>query len=314
MSVKLMQNLVKDLETELDFKLDKTQITNCITEIPQDIKLELNDGILTLKAGSKVYVPNGPGVFDEVVISADKTLGTIGTYTGSSLLFFDTVSGSLNQSVTNTSGTTAPTSGNGNWYDTTNNFVKIYSNGVVSQNSKLSLPIAKVIRTNGSWTSINQVFNGFGYIGSTTFALPGIKFLTPYGRNTDGSLNSVERITETVILNTYGYQTHSQQWFISHNGQFRNDRYYIQDDEPELYAASVWYNTAQNKLYWCRTIEEGWVYITAVTIAANNISTDSNFNITSIEFTKPISIPNTSSLYQRFELQPLFHQLLLLME
>ena len=34
-------------------------ITNCITEIPQDIKLELNNGILTLKAGSKVYVPNG---------------------------------------------------------------------------------------------------------------------------------------------------------------------------------------------------------------------------------------------------------------
>lgn len=27
--------------------------------IPQDIKLELNNGTLTLKAGSRVYVPNG---------------------------------------------------------------------------------------------------------------------------------------------------------------------------------------------------------------------------------------------------------------
>ena len=33
--------------------------TNRILEIPQDIKLELNNGTLTLKAGSKVYVPNG---------------------------------------------------------------------------------------------------------------------------------------------------------------------------------------------------------------------------------------------------------------
>ena len=40
--------------------------TNCLTEIPQDITLELNNGTLTLKAGSKVYVPNGSGVFDVV--------------------------------------------------------------------------------------------------------------------------------------------------------------------------------------------------------------------------------------------------------
>ena len=58
-------------------KLNTTQITNCITEIPQDIKLELVDGTLILKAGSKVYVPNGfeeDGVtkkFDEVVIESD---------------------------------------------------------------------------------------------------------------------------------------------------------------------------------------------------------------------------------------------------
>ena len=35
------------------------QITNCLTKIPQDIKLELNNGTITLKAGSKVYNGNG---------------------------------------------------------------------------------------------------------------------------------------------------------------------------------------------------------------------------------------------------------------
>ena len=67
------------LEEETDPKqfLNKTQITNCITEIPQDIKLELNNGVLTLKAGSKVYVPNGfeadgtTRKFDEIVFDSD---------------------------------------------------------------------------------------------------------------------------------------------------------------------------------------------------------------------------------------------------
>ena len=45
--------------------------TNRILEIPQDIKLELNNGTLTLKAGSKVYVPNGAGVFDVYSFPSD---------------------------------------------------------------------------------------------------------------------------------------------------------------------------------------------------------------------------------------------------
>ena len=34
-------------------------ITNCITEIPQDAHYTLNNGILTIKAGTKTYIPNG---------------------------------------------------------------------------------------------------------------------------------------------------------------------------------------------------------------------------------------------------------------
>ena len=41
-------------------------------------------------------------------------------------------------------------------------------------------------------TSINQTFNGFGYIGSTVFALPGVKGLIPNGRNADGTLKNIE--------------------------------------------------------------------------------------------------------------------------
>ena len=48
--------------------------TNRILEIPQDIKLELNNGKLTLKAGSKVYVPNGAGKFDEITTTKDYSM------------------------------------------------------------------------------------------------------------------------------------------------------------------------------------------------------------------------------------------------
>lgn len=48
-----------DTKQDISTAINYNNISNCITEIPQDIKLELNNGTLTLKAGSKVYVPNG---------------------------------------------------------------------------------------------------------------------------------------------------------------------------------------------------------------------------------------------------------------
>ena len=183
-------------------------VTNCITEISQDIKLELNSGTLTLKAGSKVYVPNGVGVFDEVTVASDLTLGPVGSYTGTDFIYLRNDGSTLDHGITPeaTSGTTAPT-GTGFWFDTTNNLVKFYSSGA-DTGVRTSLPIAIIHRTSGSWDSIDKVFNGFGYIGSTVFALPGVKGLIPNGRNADGTLkstsftlSSVQTLTETGTNN-----------------------------------------------------------------------------------------------------------------
>ena len=58
-------------------QVDYTRITNCITKIPQDIKLELNEGVLTLKAGSKIYYPNGKdesgnNLFTTYIVQSDR--------------------------------------------------------------------------------------------------------------------------------------------------------------------------------------------------------------------------------------------------
>ena len=181
--------------------------TNCLTEIPQNIKVELNNGTVTLKAGSKVYVPNGVGVFNELTTSSDLTLGPVGTYTGYSFLFVKNDGTALAQGIESEalSGTTTPT-GNSMWYDTTNNLIKHYLSGSDTGN-RVSLPIARIHRTSGSWDTF-EAFNGFGYMGSTAFALPGIKGLIPNGRNENGTLKNiafafgaVKTITETKTNN-----------------------------------------------------------------------------------------------------------------
>ena len=204
------------------------KITNCITEIPQDIKLELNDGVLTLKAGSKVYVPNGfeadgtTPKFDEVVIESDvvRDIKT-GTENNPAFIFYKpseqiidiydvdrAVSGSTNILATSPYHV---------WYDTNNNLCKIIK-ADLSSYALSSLPIALCTRTNGITTSINQTFNGFGYIGSTVFATKGVKGLIPNGRNEDGTLNNIEFTTDRVAIDTIDANWSSQDWFITNNG------------------------------------------------------------------------------------------------
>lgn len=182
--------------SELD--VDKT---NCITHIAQDIKLELKDGVLTLKAGSKVYVPNDSEDFDEIVVSEDKTA----TITNNNEYYLVcTNTGSVSWAATNTtaSGTSVPSNHNGLFYNTTTNTVRFYTDGV-SSGVVFSLPIARVTVANNICTSIDEVFNGFGVIGSTVFALPGVKGLAPNGRNADGTIKNLEVENKYVRTRTF---------------------------------------------------------------------------------------------------------------
>lgn len=173
---------------------DRT-ISNCLLEVPQNINLTLSNGTLTLKAGSKVYVPNGSGVFNTINITSDKTF----TYTANGqYLIVVTANGDMNRcSYPAVSGTTEPTASAGTlWYDTANNLVK-RNDGTQWQNR--SFPIAIITVSGGAISSIDQVFNGFGYIGSTIFALPGVRGLIPNGRNADGSLNNILTTPATTV-------------------------------------------------------------------------------------------------------------------
>ena len=148
-------------------------VSNCITKIPQDITFTLSNGTLTLKAGSKCYLKTDTTT-PSVTISSDLT--TTQTTDGTYFAIYD---GSALTTVLTTT------------YD--------YS----TLPSTYSLPLAIVTVSSGAISSINQVFNGFGYIGSTVFVLPGVKGLIPQGRNTDGTLKNNPFTVNTVLAQTF---------------------------------------------------------------------------------------------------------------
>lgn len=220
--------------------LNKSQVTNCILELPQRIKYTLIDGILTILKGSVVIVPYGTE--DK---TADYPIGA--AFLNDNLKVVDTQfaedSSGVNRFIVwaelqnDTRSFSFPTTGNGQifcyfkgsefgftgllldrissgtisptetnsqiWFDTNNNLVKEYDNKAFT-GKILSFPLGiGTIGANDTWSEISQVFNGVGCIGSTIWADKGVKCLTPNGRNADGSLINEEYTTSRLVMETY---------------------------------------------------------------------------------------------------------------
>lgn len=256
-------------------QIDYSRITNCITEIPQDIKLDLTNGVLTLKAGSKVYAPNGVGVFDEIKITNDLIASYTFSTVGQTFLYYNTQGNYLfveHPSYNIGSGNIGTS--DGIYYYTESNYIVRRAGGANSFTT--SFPLAKITVTSDNIiTSIDQVFNGFGYIGSTIFALPGVKGLIPNGRNEDGSLKNIE-FTSSSVKTT---QVNNATTCISFNstGMFPVAGYYESETAPsEIY--SIWYKHSENFIYDTRGDGNS---TRASAIVPCFISTDSSGKITS---------------------------------
>lgn len=268
-----------------DEQIGYKQISNCITEIPQDIKLELNsDHTITLKAGSKLYIPNGfetDGItkkFDTKTIESDINFNA-STYNSMQHIMCLLPTNLIQALVVETqqfSGDTTPTVTvtYAYWYDTAHNIVKYTEDNGSTWINGCSLPFGLIsIENNTGITSIDQVFNGFGYIGLTMFILPGVEGLSPNGRNKDGSLKNIKLKTNEMSIWNTGYFDNSkgQALFIS-DKNLNDERkyitssnnisdYYIQTNKPsENNSYLVWYNPETNILQYY-TIELGWEVI-----------------------------------------------------
>lgn len=253
----------------LDDKLTKKQITNCILEIPQRIKYTLVDGTLTIKAGSVVIVPYGvEDLTAQYPVGATfindnyKVVDTqfadgkffvwaevqsdIVSYTSGSTteeVQFMCVSLTLNTTgwQKNTeSGTSATTSQTYTlYYNTDTNLIGITKNTTTpNYNEVFSFVFLSAINsTSNSWKNINQVFNGMGYIGSTVWVDKGVKGLIPNGRNEDGSLNNIEYTTSKLANVTMGstYVHSGWQIFVTQDNILAVDQLNYNENENYIY-------------------------------------------------------------------------------
>lgn len=234
--------------------------TNRILEIPQDIKLELNNGTLTLKAGSKVYVPNEfetdgtTPKFDVVTIENDVQLlsSLTSTYTDGDYSWcynkdLNKIQGGNNKYKQIQSQTYDSSARYCMFYDTTNNIIKYTADSGATWESGYSLPFClSQLKSGKGLTSIDQVFNGFGYIGSTLFALPGIKCQFADGRNEDGTLKSfVKTIDNIIIRNNLEAETGEAICFIMDGIEpyaVWMNNYHISTTQPNDQECSVWFD------------------------------------------------------------------------
>ena len=225
----------KDIVLEgLDNSLTYNNISNCLLENPQNINLELKDGVLTLKKGSTVIVPNGANNFEHKSSSSDLSRSAFGTQSGENIYIElvvnkDTLipTGLTWSTASNTVvGTTAPSSGV--FYDTANN--EIYNYTSAGKQDRRSLPVALVKMQSGTVTEITQVFNGSGFFGDYPWCDKGVKVLIPNGRNEDGTLNNIEVITPKVLINLsipYKPTVATTNYEVRINGTRVNPAWYI---------------------------------------------------------------------------------------
>jgi hypothetical protein len=200
-----IEEKVADIRAELPHKLNDRQITNCLLEVPQRIKLELNNGTITLKAGSVVIVPNGfeadgkTPKFDYVTVESDKRYDT--TYGRPLFLFYNGIQHDTLDPVNCSSGSNVTTKAYSVYYDTDANLCKLYADNATTLARTTSFPICIANSSANGFTSIDQVFNGMGYIGSTVWVDKGVKGLIPNGRNEDGTLRNIEVVTPEISIN-----------------------------------------------------------------------------------------------------------------
>lgn len=211
--------------------------TNRILEIPQDIKLEINsDKRLVLKAGSKLYYPNG---FEEdgktrkfdTFIADNNVISVKFGVDREVLVVYSFHTNNFEWSIRNSfsSGNTQPTDSWYVWYDTETNFIR-WTDG--TSNGICTFPICILTENpesasglhDGGVKSIDQIFNGFGYIGSHFFVLPGVKVQIPDERNEDGSYKTFSVKTNSVTTVSFpNTVSGGMNWYINNLG---NAAYY----------------------------------------------------------------------------------------
>lgn len=277
-------------------------ISNYIKSITKkaDVELNTSNHTITLKSGSKVYVPNGVGVFDEITIINDVTCTTDVEWTGNGFLHYIPDSGTIFISAfwdCTTKSSWTPDDQYEVIYNTTENAIRFTGDTGTTWTTNMSIPFAYV-RTDGSnIVEILQVFDGFSYHGASIFSFPGITYEIPNGRTDSGVLKNLEYTTPSVytVSNStnesgeyYAYLTQTGIGFI---------KYFVESDlEPSNKVGyTLWFNTTKNKFYIRNFSEVGSVWEEISVLCGVCKYSAVNGKITVFECSEPLRLLDTNT-------------------
>lgn len=284
-------NLTEEAEKHF---LNKSQITNCLLEVPRRIKYTLVDGVLTILKGSVCIVPYGTEdktadlpkgatfinenfkVYDtqfsdgKFFVWAELQKDFSNSWKGGNGIYLDFLKTGLDKDVDFAvqsgevdncfSGSTAPTGKEFMfWLDTQNNIIKRSENSGATwiDNECIALPYCINVKNTTGTVSVDQVFNGMGYISSTIWVDKGVKGLIPNGRNADGSLINEEVITDKLNIITIGNYTEpsaalgylTEKLWDNQLDYVPTAIIYEQNAKPSIASNYRWYDTINGKWY-----------------------------------------------------------------
>lgn len=194
--VGMSNTVAEDLQKEISKSSTTNRLQDCILSNPNLIQYTVTD-TLTIKAGSKIIVPNGVGNFNEITLSGDIS-STIPT--GEKLLYTDGVDLYYIEEDHVFAQATAPNAYEQMlWFDTTENKIKYSGDTGANWTGLYAFPI-DIVNEN----VVGECFcNGINHFANCVWVAKGTTISIPNGKNSDGSFKNTIYTSDTVYYMTF---------------------------------------------------------------------------------------------------------------
>lgn len=264
----------KILSTGIDSKLGENLITNCLKEIPQRIKLALEDGKMRLYKGSVLTYGDGTNLtIEEDVFSQQYVDATfenlILVYEPHSTAKMFVYKQDYNVLCQDTQPTTTRT--DSIWFDTANHKMKVTHDAGATW-YEVPLPIGIASITPNVWKSLVQVFNGMGCVGNVIWLDKGVKGLAANGKEI-----ITDKLTFTTITDTV---TRNRNININRNGVWTNaDMFtYYQSTPPDIDKSNyqLWFKEDEKIVYEHLINADKWTVLEDIYLQAGICGWDSS--------------------------------------
>ena len=205
--------------------------TNCMLEIPQNLKLEIDSSLgVVIKAGSVITLDGS--TYSTYTATKDFNITTPGTGRRVILMRKDNYTFLTYQLSNIVSGDTDSKAGQlyHVWFDTANKEIKAYTTSGDTVAFRCSYPLCIIDVDSNNNISFakdangnDMIFNGAGFIGHHAFVYPGVSGLTPAGINNNG--DPISYTGTTYELRIYELKSTTNFITITNGGisQLRNN-------------------------------------------------------------------------------------------